>query len=150
TFKTPMIARILRTLAFASLAALLEAQSQGTISGPVAGYVCDKASQALRPVVGLPGASLLGAPLSFGYNVTAAFVAPTVDSALAVAADGSTHMFQIQGGNLQEVSVDGLPAAGLGFTVVFSPSGKAAALYAGNSVQVVTGLPNSPMVAGNV
>jgi WD40 repeat protein len=145
-----MIVRIARTFALVSLAVVLEAQTQSSINGPVAGYVFDKASQALRPVMGLAGASLLGSPVSFGYRVTAAFVSPHLDSAFAVASDGTSHFFQIGSGTLQEVSISGLASAGPSYRLAFSPSGTALALYTANSLQVLTGLPGTPKVAGSV
>lgn len=145
-----MIARTLRIFAFISLAAALEAQSQSTINAPVAGYVYDKSTQGLRPIQGVPGASLLGAPLSFGYKVTAAYVSPRLDTAFVVAADGSSHFFQIQNGSLSEISVNGLANAGFFHIVAFSPSGKALAVYAGNTVQVLTGLSGTPKIAGGL
>jgi hypothetical protein len=145
-----MIARTLRTLAFVSLAAVLEAQSQSTINAPVAGYVFDKVTQGLRPIKGLPGASLLGAPMSFGYKVTEAYVSPHLDTAFAVAADGTSHFFQIQNGALNEVSINGLANAGFSHIVAFSPSGLALALYAGHTVQFLTSLSGTPKIAGSV
>jgi hypothetical protein len=144
-----MTFRLFKLCAFASFAALLEAQ-QGTINGPVAGYVFDQASQGLRPILGLPGASLLGNPVSFGYNVTAAFVAPRLDAALAVAADGSSHLFTIQDGTLNEVAVDGLAAATSPYRVAFSPLGKSLAFSTGTAALIVTGLPGAPAVGGSV
>src|SRR5215469_1027608 len=145
-----MISLTLRTLAFASLAAVLEAQSQSTINAPVAGYVFDKTSQGLRPILGLPGASLLGAPLVFGYKVTSASVSPRLDTAFAVGSDGASHFFQIQKGSLNEVTINGLADAGFSHIVAFSPSGKSMALYSGHTVQVLTGLSDTPKVAGSV
>jgi hypothetical protein len=141
---------ILGICAFVSLAAVLEAQTQSTINGPVAGYVFDKVSEGLRPILGLPGASLFGSPVGFGYKVTAAFVAPKLDSSFAVASDGSSHLFRIQSGAVQEVSVGGLARAGFSYIAEFSPSGTAMALYTGGSVQFLTGLPGAPTVAGSV
>src|SRR5579885_3021164 len=126
-----MTSRSFKLFAFASLAALLDAQSQGTINGPVAGYVFDTAAQGLRPILGLPGASRLGDPLSFGYQVAAAFVAPRLDAVLAVAPDGGSHFFTIQNGALSEIAVNGLAAAASPYLVAFSPSGKSLALYTG-------------------
>ncbi|MBV8729353.1 MAG: hypothetical protein JO336_06050 [Acidobacteriia bacterium] len=141
--------RILSIVALASFTAVLEAQSQGTLNGPVAGYVFDKVSHGLRPILGLPGASLFGEPLSFGYSVSDAFVSPSLDSALAISSDGSSHFLRIQSGAVQEVSLS-LGAAGSSFRAAFSPSGKALAFYSGSKVQLVTGLPGAPLVAGNV
>jgi hypothetical protein len=144
-----MTSRSFKLFAFASLAALLDAQSQGTVNGPVAGYVFDIGTQGLRPILGLPGASLLGNPLSFGYQVAAAFVAPRLDTALAVAPNGAPHFFSIQNGALNEVAVNGLGAAASPYLVAFSPSGKSMALYTGKAVQILTGLPASPVVGGS-
>ncbi len=143
-----MTSRSFKLFAFASLAALLDAQSQGTINGPVAGYVFDTAAQGLRHILGLPGASRLGDPLSFGYQVAAAFVAPRLDAVLAVAPDGGSHFFTIQNGALSEIAVNGLAAAASPYLVAFSPSGKSLALYTGKSMQILTGLPASPVVSG--
>jgi hypothetical protein len=143
-----MTSRFFKLLAFASLAALLDAQSQGAVNGPVAGYVFDTAAQGLRPILGLPGASRLGNPLSFGYQVAAAFVAPRLDTVLAVAPDGASHFFSIQNGALNEIAVNGLASAASPYLVSFSPSGKSLALYNGKAVQILTGLPASPQVSG--
>jgi len=47
----------------------------------VAGFVFDRGAQALRPLPGIPGASTVGGPISSGYQLTAAYVAPRLDSA---------------------------------------------------------------------
>ncbi len=120
----------------------------GALSGPVAGYVFDNGAQAVRPVLGIPGASTVGAAISAGYSFKAAYVAPRQDSFFGVAGDGSTHFFAIAAGVVTEQAIDGLAA--LPERVVFSPSGTAAALYANAQVQIVTGLPGSPALAGTM
>src|SRR5579875_417274 len=145
-----MTTRFLKLLALASLAAVLEAQSQGSVNGPVAGYVFDRASQGLRPILGLPGASRLGDPLTFGYEVASAFVAPRLDSVLAVAPDGAPHFFGLQNGTLSEIAVNGIGGVASSSLVAFSPSGKSLAFYTGNSAQILTSLPGSPAVSANI
>ena len=135
--------------ALAALGSLLQAQ-QGTVSGPVTGYIFDPTARALRPVLGLPGASLFGSPIGFGLEAASAFVAPGLDSAVVVAADGAIHLFSIQSGAVKELSTDGLNALSRPLRVVFSPSGSAAALYAAGSVVVLKGLPNAPAIAASV
>jgi hypothetical protein len=120
----------------------------GSLNGPVAGYVYDSAAQALRPVLGIAGAATLGAPVSGGYSFTAATVSPRLDSFFGVASGGSTHWFAISGGSFNETAIAGLMASPE--RIVFSPSGTAAALYAGGQAQIVTGLPGAPAVAGTV
>ena len=145
-----MTPRIFPIIALASLAAVLEAQPQGTINGPVAGYVFDKSARALRPVLGLPGASLLGNPIRWRYRVDQAFVAPRLDSAVGVTPEGAFRLFRIRDGIATEMAISGLAPAGSPSSVAFSPSGSSVALYGGNRVQLVSGLPDAPVVGGSL
>jgi len=115
---------------------------QGRVAGPVAGYVFDGAARVVRPVLGIPGASVLGEPVDLGIAVATASVAPRLDSLLAVAADGSFHIFNLTAGAAKEAGVSGIAASPE--RIAFSPTGSAAALYAGGKIQIVTGLPASP------
>jgi hypothetical protein len=146
----PMKALSLAVFIPALLGGLVEAQSQGTVSGPVTGYVFDRSAGSLRPVLGLPGGSLLGTPIGFGLRATAAFVAPHLDSAVVVAVDKSVHLFRIQNGAVAELSVAGLNPVGPGSLTAFSPSGSAVALYAAGSVQILSNLPDAPAIAGTI
>ena len=119
---------------------------QGAVAGPVAGYVFDAQAQVVRPILGIPGAALLGDPLSLGMQVTSATISPRLDSVAAVAVDGSFHLFALRAGAAKEVAVNGIPSAPE--RVVYSPNGSAAALYAGGRIQVVAGLPAAPAPAG--
>ncbi|MGP8244696.1 MAG: hypothetical protein ACLQVN_09280 [Bryobacteraceae bacterium] len=134
-------------VSFLLLGATAAAQP-GQLSGPVAGYVYDRAASALRPVRGVPGATTLGDPLALGIAPEAGFVAPRQDLAVLVSTGGATHWYSLSGNAATEVAAPG-PIATPEW-VVFSPSGTAAALVAGRSVQVVTGLPGSPALAGSV
>jgi DNA-binding beta-propeller fold protein YncE len=132
-----------------SIFAGLASAQTGSFTGPTTGYVFDGGTHALRPVLGIPGASTLGAPIdAAGYSLTAAYVAPRLDSFFGIAADGSTHWFAIISGAVTEKTVAG--TLGAPERVVFSPSGTAAALYANGQAQIVTGLPSSPTVAGSI
>src|SRR5208283_3235811 len=84
---------------------------QGRLSGPVAGFVFDNSGHVLRPIQGVPGASLLGDPLNFGIDVAAAYIAPRQDSAIVVGADQSLHLFLLNGGAPTEVSLGGVTGA---------------------------------------
>jgi DNA-binding beta-propeller fold protein YncE len=127
-------------------AGLLHGQ-QGSIAGPSAGFVFDTSSHALRGIRGIPGASLIGDPVDFGFQPAWASVSPGLDSAVAADAQGATHLFQLNGGKAAEHTVDGIATAQ---HVIFSPSGTAAALYGGSSVQMLKGLPDAPVVAGTL
>jgi len=115
---------------------------QGRIAGPVAGYVFDRGAHVLRPVLGIPGASVLGDPVNLGVGLNAALVSPRLDSVLAVASDGSFHIYALNAGVGSEIGVSGISASPE--RLVFSPKGTAAALYSAGRVQVLTGLPSSP------
>jgi hypothetical protein len=144
-----MISRNFPIIALASLAAL-QAQPQGSLNGPVAGYVFDKTAHALRPVLGLPGASLLGRPMKWRYSVDQAFIAPKLDTAVGVTSEGAFRLFRMRDGLVAEMSVAGLASVGSPAIVAYSPSGTTVALYAGSRVQLVSGLPDAPVVSGSI
>lgn len=139
---------LFRLVATGALVSCLLPAQQSRIAGPVAGYVFDGSSHAVRPVLGLPGSSLWGAPLDFGFAAKAAYVAPRQDAAIAVADDGSMHWFRIDGGQATEREMDGrIPFPQ---QVVFSPSGTAVAIFARGSIEVIKNLPDNPGVAGGI
>ena len=107
----------------------------------------DQSTHALRQIQGIPGAALVGTPVDFGLAVTAAWVAPRLDSTFVLAADGQAHLFRLSANAPAERTVDSLGAPQ---SVVFSPSGTAAALYSPGSVQVVKGLPDAPTAAAPI
>jgi hypothetical protein len=135
------------TLLPIALASLAAAQ-QGSINGPMAGFVFDGGSQALRPIRGIAGASTMGDPVAAAYPLTAASVAPRQDSVIGVAADGSTHYFTLNSATLTEATIPGLIAQPE--RIVFSPSGTAALLFSNGQAQMLAGLPGTPSLAGSV
>lgn len=130
------------------LACGLLAGQQSTVAGPVAGFVFDGAARVLRPIQGVPGASLLGGAVNFGFALAAVYVSPRQDSAFVVGADNSLHLFRLNSGAVAEVGLGSL--AGVPQTVVFSPSGTAAALVSMGKARVLTGLPNAPALVATV
>jgi hypothetical protein len=119
----------------------------GKLGAPALGFAFDQSAHALRRIQGIPGASLVGAPVDFGIAVSAAYVAPRLDSAFVLGDDGRTHLFRLTADAPAERTID---LAGSAQRVVFSPSGSAAALYSAGSLQVIKGLPDAPVVAGNI
>ena len=143
-----MFARNLQIAGLVCMVAGLACAQEGKVSGPISGIVFDHTSRQLRPVLGIPGASLLGEPIALGLETSSAWVAPLQNAAFVAGSDGKLHWFRFDAGTAQEVPLwDGTPAPQ---AVVFSPSGTAAALVAGNRVQIVKGLPGSPVQAGGV
>lgn len=125
---------------------LVRAQ-QGSIAGPLSGFAFDNSTRVLRPIRGIPGASLLGDPIPFGFDLVSASVSPSLDSVLAVGAPSGMHLFRLNNGTPVERTVEGLAVAQ---RVVFSPSGTAAVLYANGSLQVLKGLPDAPVIAATI
>src|ERR1035441_6234437 len=111
------------------------------------GFVFDPSTHSLRRIQGIPGAALVGAPVDFGFALSAAYVAPHLDSAFVVAGDGGIHLFRLTADAPLELAVDSLGAR---FEVFYSPSGTAAALLSAGSVRVIKGLPGSPVLGAPV
>ena len=135
----------LQMLLMGVAAAALWAQSR--VAEPISGFVFDGRARVLRPVLGIPGAALLGDPLEVGGALQAAYVAPRQDTALVVAT-GGTRLVRLNGRTASPMAWEGL--AGAPERVAFSPSGTAAAWYAGGRVHVIAGLPDAPVTAGAV
>ena len=126
---------IVQLLAVFAVAALPVCAQSG-IAGPVSGYVFDRSASALRPILGIPGAALLGEGLDVGSQITAAYVAPGQNWALAATAGGPVF-FKLTSGAALRIAVAGVTASPE--LVAFSPSGTAVALYAAGRIQVIQG-----------
>ncbi len=143
-----MTTRLFRLLGLVLAAGSVLAAQQGWLSGPVAGFVYDSPGHALRPIQGVPGASLIGDPISLGLDLSAAYVSPHQDSAFVVSAGGVLHFFRLTSAGPVETSLGGISF--IPQRVVFSPSGTAAALFTPGKAQVFGGLPGAPALAGTV
>ncbi len=138
---------LLRILAISLAVALgilpigLQAQ---VIRGPVLGYVPDAGGSAVRPLLGVPGASSLGSRLSLGEGVRLIQVSPKQDYFLALRnKNRAVVLFDLTAGTLSARPLSFPSEAGL---ISISPSGSAAATYdaAKRSVSAIAGLPGSP------
>jgi hypothetical protein len=123
------------------VAACIAYGQTGNVAGPSVGYLFDSSVKGVRQIRGIPGASLMSDPLDLGISVAGVEVAPRGDSAMAVAADGSVHLFRLKDGAAAEIAVKGLPAGPV--SVVYSPSGTAAVLVGAGGIQALSGLPDS-------
>ena len=124
----------------------LAAQDGSPVSGPLVGFVFDKAA-GVRPIFGVPGAATLGQPVMRSSGLEAVVFSPARDYALALAPRGGQVML------LRDLSAPGV-AVGLQVApgaarVAISPSGDAAVLYypEAQAVSVLTGLPDAPAVS---
>jgi hypothetical protein len=115
-----------------------------SLSGPRLGLIFDRAAETLRAISGIPGAAATSAPLPLGLRIEGAAISPSQDAALVVKARvASVALVRASGGAWVVTALDQVEAAPA--SMVFSPSGRAAALYyASGHVQIVTGLPAAP------
>jgi hypothetical protein len=121
------------------------AANDAVIGGPVLGYVYDGEARALRPILGIPGAALLGEAIDTGAAFTTAAIAPRQNYALATTEDGSANiLIRLERGIATATPLSG--AAPAADKIAISPSGNAAALYfaPAGSLTVFIGLPDSP------
>jgi hypothetical protein len=143
-----MTTRLFRIFGLVLAAGGVLVAQQGSLAGPVPGFIYDSSGRALRPIQGVPGASLIGDPINLGMDLTAAYVSPRQDSAFVVSADGLLHFFRLTSSGPAEISLGGISF--IPQRVVFSPSGTAAALFTPGKVQVFQGLPGAPALAGAI
>ena len=120
----------------------------GKLARPSMGFVFDQSTHQVRRIEGIPGAALVGSPVDFGFAVSAATVAPRLDSVFVMAdGDCRAHLFRLTADAPRELAVEPMGAC---LHVVYSPSGTAAALYSPGSVRVIKGLPDAPVLAATV
>jgi hypothetical protein len=133
----------MRILVSVCLAACSLYGQAGQLARPSMGFVFDQSTRTLRRIEGIPGAALVGSGVDFGFAVSAAYVAPRLDSAFVMAGDGGVHLFRLTADAPLELAVDSLGAR---LEVSYSPSGTAAALLSPGSVRVIKGLPGAPVL----
>ena len=126
-----------------------EGSSVQAMQAPLLGFVYGAERSELRPILGIPGASLFGGPISLPAGVTGVYFAPHQNYALlAHRVVGSIDLITFQGA--EEASVTAICGAiSQPDLITFSPSGSAAVLYSrrAGQIQVITGLPSAPQVA---
>jgi hypothetical protein len=127
------------------------AQSSGGFGGYTLGFVFDTRMSALRPLSGIPGATVLGAPLDSGGPIRKAYVAPRQNYAVALTDSGAVVVQFVSGTDPAVVTPLGIDSAAA-CIVSLSPNGAAAALYSANEalIRIVTGLPGAPVLARSV
>jgi hypothetical protein len=116
-------------------------------TGPQLGYAWDTTAHALRPILGIPGSSQFGQPVTAaGLYVTGAASASS-SIGLVQETDGSVDSVALPSGPTVRISGVTMPA---GITILFSPSGQNAILFApgGTSVTLLTALNGVPTATG--
>jgi len=129
---------------------LVYAQSDPRLArpfGPTLGFAFDRAASALRPILGIPGAARFGAPIDVGFPISLAAVSPKQNFTIAInSTDSQVYLIRFSANGAVAQLLDG--AVGAPAMLVLSPRGASAVLVDGSrtTLQVVTGLPESPAV----
>jgi hypothetical protein len=132
---------------FLLFGAFLPAAAQSGIGIPALGFAYDSSLGAIRPILGIPGAAILGSPLDSGSTLEAAAISPQQDFALAVSAgDHTVRIVRFAGAGASVLSLDGGMSSP--DRMIFSPSGSSALLYRQDSgrLQILTGLPGAAAI----
>jgi DNA-binding beta-propeller fold protein YncE len=120
----------------------------GELRGPIIGYVLDASTQAVRPVNGIPGSSVLGEALTLPFPVAAAGFSPRGNFALVISAadDRQANVLSSIGGENIIYRIEG--AITSADEVAINADGSTAALVASSTkqLQIVHGLPEMPSV----
>jgi hypothetical protein len=129
------------------------AQPSAGVAGPVTGFVFDAQSDALRPMLGIPGAAYLGNAMAIGLE--AASVAPDGSVALAVQQGGKLMLYSgLRSAPLAALTVSGAISRVDHFA--WAPSGNAAgspaAVYSSRTgqAQILTTLGPSPAASAPI
>ena len=134
--------KLVVTLGGLLLPCLVAAQAPNyAISGPSLGLVADRAAGSIRPILGIPGAAMWGAPLSVDFATVQAAVAPGGDFALVVAKENfRVASVRASDGAVQWLALEA--TLGAPDILAFSPRGRSAALYyqASRRLVVLSGL----------
>jgi hypothetical protein len=129
------------------LGAGLARAGDSELRGPVMGYLAD-ANGSVRPLLGIPGAALIGRPLDLPVSLSVAAVSPKQDYVIgSTAQDRRTVLIRLAGTDRSPQSIENARA---GITrIIASPAGGTVALYFKDTavVQVLTGLPDAPKVS---
>jgi hypothetical protein len=132
-------------LSIALAAGSLAASDSGGLAGPVAGYVFEPRSGAVRAIEGLPGAARLGSRLPLPFRVALATSVAGRDYAVLVPESGAGPVIA-RGLRSSTPEILDVPGAIQASAVSIAASGDAALFYSESTrrLQFVDGLPSAP------
>ena len=96
-----------------------------SITGPVLGFVPETSSSSVRPILGIPDASLLGEPLGFGSEIKMVAISPKQDYGVAIRKEDAQFVFIPFRDNLEMMPIFGTATADS--LIAISPTGSAVA-----------------------
>lgn len=133
-------------IALAALFGSVPAAASSGIGGPLTGFVFDARLGAIRPINGMPGASVMGSPVLLPMTAAQAAISSKLDFALAVSADDRL-LYLVRGLSGPNPASTAVPGALVGAQKLeLNEPGTAAVLYDSvtGKLQVVSGLPDNP------
>jgi hypothetical protein len=119
------------------------------IAHPYLGYAYDASRGAIRPLSGVPGAAIMGAPLDLRFRLAAAAISPRQDFALAVSAADNQVRLIVLGPRMAGANPVVTRAMSHPDLMTLSASGSAAVLYprmAGASPLVTDAMPHPDLM----
>jgi WD40 repeat protein len=126
-------------------------QAQSIVNGPTLGFAVDNRGTSIRPILGIPGASLLGDRLALDMSVRNITISPNHDFAIGVRTEDSQVVFiDLRSSTASVGEISGVHSSGNLIDV--SPAGKAIAVYDYRSkmVQVIGNLPDAPALVSEL
>ncbi len=129
-------------LVFCVIATAGWAGSSASVGGPVTGFIFDSQTLAIRPMLGIPGAAYIGAPVA--SQVAAASVSPDGSAAFVIQLGHLVMYSGLRGTAPASVTVDNAIAGVDHFA--WAADGSAAAVYSSRSglAQILTSLAQTP------
>jgi hypothetical protein len=130
-------------------------QGAHAIQPPALGFVFHSGSGTLTPIIGVPGASVLGASMDSGLGSADAVVSPNQDYALLAGGEPrALYLLRLPSSDVSMLRIDGAIAPDLMAPdlMTLSPGGDAAALYRASDgvLQILTGMPDAPQVVREI
>lgn len=133
--------KLVLLLCACTLAALGE---DATLSGPAPGFIFDRTSQSIRPILGVLGSSHLGSAVAGGFEV--ASISPLGTSALATQAGKLYLLRNLDASQAEFTAIDGALSGASRFA--WAQDGMSVGIYSAESqrVQVLRNLTKAPAV----
>jgi DNA-binding beta-propeller fold protein YncE len=122
-------------------------QAQSVLNGPTLGFTADNRGTSIRPILGIPGASLLGNRLALDVNIRDVAISPSQDYAITVRAeDSQLLLLDLRSGTPIVTTIAGTHRGSN--LIAVSPAGKAVAVYnyPSKQLQVIGNLATAPQV----
>jgi len=142
-FKLPFVASLVLV---GLLGGSLHGQSSA-VNGPILGFIPDERVTAIRPIIGIPGASTLADGFQLEMAVRGLVISPKQDYAIAARSeDGQAIVIDLRS---EAPRISAMTGAQAGADIMsISPSGSVAAVYGNESktLQLIGHLPEAPQL----